>query len=720
MSVMSRAVCVAFPVQCLLWVVMLLTGCEKTVPLAANGITDAFCMDGPPKVTKVQSGLLPFDLASRAELSRSPRKVFAHYFPPYPLNYSNAAPAQDYYQREYLKPEGEKGKFFRKGGLLRQQPLPRAPVPENEPFRLTDIRHEIELAAVIGLDGFAVDILSLSGANWNQLNQLLDAAGEQYADFFILPMPDMNAELKRRPEAFIGLVEMLASKRSTYRLEDGRLVLAPYMAEVQTPQWWAQQKAELSRRGIEIALLPVFHNWRRGLARFKQALPTTYQDVLYGVSDWGPRTVSGARLLAKSAAELEHENLVWMAPVSPQDVRPKSSIYSEASNSSAYRTMWEGAIEHQADWVQIITWNDYSESTEIAPATRTGYAFYDLTAYYVQWFKQRQPSIQRDTLYAFYRIQQTDSDGSRKSRSSRFDTMKPGNGSVPENQVELLAMLQAPGELQIELNGEVHRMQAPAGMTSFKIPLVPGVPHFSLVRQGQTVIDMVGQWSILPSNEVDIPNLMYHGMGSNRLLHQQNQNAVSWPWRLPRFDREMALNASSKGSPFPRLSDQWPIQFADASRSANAGFGVSFLPMTLQEPVLITADIKLEGTVNAPAWLQLALPNAQGKPLTLAYLHDNSGACQSGKKGDASETDAIYLQSGGWYRTEWTVAREKFSDAMTVSAKITSANGKQQYARYSVPGTLPATFSGLMFGVGKIPADTGAVQIDNVSVSAGQ
>ena len=55
------------------------------------------------------------------------------------------------------------------------------------------------------------------------------------------------------------------------------------------------------------------------------------------------------------------------------------------------------AIDGGADWVQLITWNDYGEHTEIAPSTGTQHAFYDLTAYYTAWFKTgAAPRIVRD------------------------------------------------------------------------------------------------------------------------------------------------------------------------------------------------------------------------------------------------------------------------------------------------------------------------------------
>lgn len=40
-------------------------------------------------------------------------------------------------------------------------------------------------------------------------------------------------------------------------------------------------------------------------------------------------------------------------------------IAIENSNSELFREMWKIAINGKADWGQIITWNDYSEASDI-------------------------------------------------------------------------------------------------------------------------------------------------------------------------------------------------------------------------------------------------------------------------------------------------------------------------------------------------------------------
>ena len=67
---------------------------------------------------------LPFTMPPAATLFGSSKKVFAHYFYPFPLSIDNKPAAQDYYNTQYLSPTGESNKWISQGGYLRSRPLP--------------------------------------------------------------------------------------------------------------------------------------------------------------------------------------------------------------------------------------------------------------------------------------------------------------------------------------------------------------------------------------------------------------------------------------------------------------------------------------------------------------------------------------------------------------------------------------------------------------------
>ena len=72
----------------------------------------------------------PFDRAALSELQKTEKKVFAHYFSPFPISIDNKPPGNDYYQRGFLTDNGEKNKHLKYGGFIRQRPLTRLPRDE--------------------------------------------------------------------------------------------------------------------------------------------------------------------------------------------------------------------------------------------------------------------------------------------------------------------------------------------------------------------------------------------------------------------------------------------------------------------------------------------------------------------------------------------------------------------------------------------------------------
>jgi len=445
-----------------------------------------------------------FDRPALATLRQSQKKVFAHYFTPFPISLDNRAGDKDYYAVHYLNPKGEKGKFETVGGYLRQRPLPR-PSRSEADWQLLDMKEEVRRAVALGLDGFVCDILDHKGVHFERVKLLLEAANQVDPGFKIVLMPDMQSKFKDQPERLTETIRTLSAYPAVYRMNDGRVVVAPYNAQRQSVDWWKDWLRDIRGQNVKVAFMPLFQGWGKYAADFAS--------ISAGMSDWGSRSPKAQARWRNMASEAHKYTSIWMTPVSPQDMRPRSSSYTETSNSESFRIMWQNAISGGADWVQLITWNDYSEASEIAPSTHTQYAFYDLTAYYTTWFKTgRPPRIVRDVLYYFHRVQSLSVPSKDNARPG---TLRASAGSdPPSNEIELLAFLAQPGTLEIEIGGRVQRQEAQAGITEFRIPLREGRPKFRLVRQGTPVISLESAFTI--SNARNIENLLYHAGSSSR------------------------------------------------------------------------------------------------------------------------------------------------------------------------------------------------------------
>jgi hypothetical protein len=446
---------------------------------------------------------LPFSMPDSAALFASSKKVFAHYFYPFPLQLDNSSPANDYYNRNYLNKNGESGKWLAQGGFLRQRPLP-VGTGSGTNWRLLNVEQEVRMAIARGITGFTIDIMSVKEAADadSHLHLLLAAAAAVDPRFKIVVMPDLSA-LKSDADAVTQIIVSVASSPAAYRLEDGRLVVTAFNAGVNPPEWWASIIAQLKSRGIDIAFVPTFLGWGRQASGFAA--------ISHGFSDWGTATASVSdRMKNDPAVAHGSYGKIFMMPVDPQQYRPKDSDYWEAGNSAAFRNAWTSSIDGNADWVQLVTWSDFSESSEIEPYTDAtlrrdiGTGFYDLNAFYAAWYLLgKQPLVTHDVLYYFYRREPTNAASPSQSAPNKIVN------SSPEDDIELLAFLTAPGVISISIGGQSFTQNAPAGITSFKVPTQPGYPVFSLTRNGAPVFSFQGPIQIygqggLPSGVIDM------------------------------------------------------------------------------------------------------------------------------------------------------------------------------------------------------------------------
>ncbi|MFF5447804.1 endo-1,3-alpha-glucanase family glycosylhydrolase [Streptomyces sp. NPDC012888] len=449
------------------------------------------------------AGALPFDMPAPATLRASGKLVFAHYFTPYPLSLDNAPAAQDYYTRNYLHPDGENGKHDAYGGLLRDRPLPVAPQPGD--WQLANLKREVRTARDAGLDGFTLDLLSLSGQNWERCKLLLEAARSVDPAFRIMLMPDMTSLKTDDPAVLAGVLAELGRAPSAHRLSDGRLVVSPFKAEQQSADWWRKVLDTLrERHGIRTAFVPLFLDFGAHSAAFAP--------ISHGFSEWGSRSYTGQESSARDVRRAHSLGKIWMQPVSVQDARPNQGVYDEAGNTATLRATWTRAIEDGADWVQLTTWNDYSEGTQFAPSVHNGHTYLDLSSYYLTRFKTGSwPRIVRDTLYVTARTQFAGADPT----GDQSLVMNLRRGSAPaRDTVEVLSFLTAPATVRTTVGTARDSHRAPAGVHAELLPLRTGTGAAAVERNGRTTTEARLRYPV--ARTVEVQDLQYQGVTSGR------------------------------------------------------------------------------------------------------------------------------------------------------------------------------------------------------------
>jgi hypothetical protein len=445
------------------------------------------------------------------------RKVFAHYFPPYPISLDNKPPRAtdlskaDYYTRNYLTVNGENDKHAVYGGLLRDRPIPRPPVA-GAAWRLADLRTEVKEAKAAGLDGFTLNLLTIDGQNWDW-SVLMMKAAQQVGGFEVVPNLDASASFATHSPAEVAdkLAE-LYGYRSAAR-EAGAYLLSSFKAENKSPSWWAEVISLLkSDHDVPVKLIAVFLD-------ASDANMEAYRKVAYAYGIWGVRTVASVRDAPDYAAKAHALGKKWMAPVAPQDERPREQNYAEASNTGLLRAMWARADADRADYVQIVTWNDYSESTQIAPSVAHGCVFLDLMAYYAARFvRGSAPEITTDRLYLTHRIQPSDAVPVRGNPTAAY-TMG-GMNTPPKNNVEGLAFLTAPATLSLTSGGVTTTFALKAGISAVTVPLRTGTVSARLSRGSRTLQSLTSPFQVTRAPEV--LDFQYFAVGSPRVMRYQS------------------------------------------------------------------------------------------------------------------------------------------------------------------------------------------------------
>ena len=432
----------------------------------------------------------------------SARKVYAHYLPPFPISIDNQAPATDYYARNYLTVNGEGGRHASYGGFLRDRPAPQAPLSGTD-YRLQNLRTEVRQAKAAGIDGFTLNIMSTSGSNWTQSLNLMRAA-QEVGGFKIVPNVDAAAGISSQTPTAIAAKLAELYKYSSAEVIGGEKVLSSFAADRKTPTWWKAMVTALENtHRVPIKFIAVFLN-------ASDANMKAYAPFSYGFGNWGARAAASVKRSPNLAAQAHAHGRKWMEPVVFQDARHQSRTYAEAGNTETGRTTWRKAILDGADFVQMVTWNDYTEASHMAPSRAHGSVLLDISNYYINRFKRGvATAITSDHIYLTHRIHPH---SARPSYGPTTNTYTLGGMSTPpRDTVEALVFLTAAAQVTITSGTTSRTVSMPAGVSAATLPLKTGTASAKITR-GATVTRSV----VSPVKVTQTPRVLdfeYFGVG---------------------------------------------------------------------------------------------------------------------------------------------------------------------------------------------------------------
>ena len=236
---------------------------ESTPPVTPPSDPGPVDPTTPPPTGTPTTGLF---FQMRTDLASFPRKSFPHYFPPYVKDFNNNGGTT--YETNYNKVNGS-ATYTPDGGFIRNRMLVTAPRPTltNAENLIRNAKIEIEEALAAGHDGFFCEILGLSGGNYDRLTALRSAAAS-YPGFLLIPMIDANGAtgiavrgqttptvVAKDPVAVANQMKLYLNLPSTYRLPNGRFLIATFKHEGNTAADW---QAVLDNMGTPSAIGGIF------------------------------------------------------------------------------------------------------------------------------------------------------------------------------------------------------------------------------------------------------------------------------------------------------------------------------------------------------------------------------------------------------------------------------------------------------------------------------
>jgi glucan endo-1,3-alpha-glucosidase len=364
-------------------------------------------------------------------------------------------------------------------------------------------KREIQEAQAAGIDGFALDVADWtnSGPNWYykgrvpEIYQAAESLGTGFKLFFSVELTNTAY--------ILDMITNYAGRTNTFHY-NGQVVVSTYGQG--GVDWSNQVFKPLGKQGISVFFVPYFvvSLDYQGASN----LLATNGSFINGLFDFAcgtAQSVTNVNLAWGQACQ--QAGKIFMAGCSPDywGCAQTNRGYIENQGGIGADAEWQSIIQQQPAWVEIVTWNDFGESTYVSPVDNPGNyeageaspqrychaGFLELYKRYITWYKTGvNPPITQDALYYFYRIHSTNAVATNDIPVTVF------HGNV-QDAIYATTCLTAPAQLVIASGLNITTNSLPAGMNQVIVPFAPGPQTFTVTRSGVPVISTSGP-NILP------------------------------------------------------------------------------------------------------------------------------------------------------------------------------------------------------------------------------
>ncbi|KAL8817262.1 MAG: hypothetical protein Q9223_003867 [Gallowayella weberi] len=359
-----------------------------------------------------------------------------------------------------------------------------------------DYTNDISLAKATGIDAFAVNY-----GGWNvdwtqhdaQLQKFYRTAEKMSFQLFL----SIDTTSVKDPNMIINLSNTYSNSPAQLKV-DGKVMLSSFQTD---PPAWNWQTDVMNKIHAPVLLLPgtlsddaaaIFSNTTSGAGPFSWIHPSASTEHEHSTD-------------LAMASQRDATAKKWMAGIAPwffTHLPTGDKNWAQAQDDKIFIDRWASLLALKPDFIEIVTWNDWSESSYIGPpadgASSDVYwavvdhgAFRALTKAFAGAFKDRRETVvveeADEGVYMFYRRQPA------LARGTADPLPLPLDAASLKDEVFVVSMLSAPADITLT-SGEAAPVvwTAPAGMQKTAHPWGYGVQALQAHRGDKVIADKRG------------------------------------------------------------------------------------------------------------------------------------------------------------------------------------------------------------------------------------
>jgi len=386
-----------------------------------------------------------------------------------------------------------------------------------EQVTVDDFLADISAAHAAGIDGFALNCGEWNGSPRYKRNaaMLFEAARRFGSDFKLF----FSADRAGAPFGYDISADEAADMVVRYHDHpnqlryQGRPVLSTFTGD---PAWFQAIRAKIRQQiGEDVFLVPSFFPPSRHEVPNAQDLSelASQSKDFDGFFYFGAAGASDdlANAIRLNAEQWSKSGKLFMAGITPY-YRGLYSNYRVFENNGYDGLMkqWIAAIQSNTNWVELVTWNDWSEDTYFSPLGATDDAmrwtrewgfllshdgFLAATRYFSAWFKSgHQPAIDDEQVFYAYRLHRRYAPGRPGPLEAKIGW--PVGVLDLADQIYIFSLLRSPAEIVLKDGPSPQTAALDAGAHVTSLPMQSGPVSLAVIRNGMTIGAKLGEFPI--------------------------------------------------------------------------------------------------------------------------------------------------------------------------------------------------------------------------------